>query len=131
MRKLLAACLFSLALVAGAYQQVSAQDKVVDKTKDAGAAVADKAGDVKDATVKGAKATARGTKKVAAKTVDTTKAVGNKVADKTGDAADATAHGAKTAAHKTADKTEDAKDATVHGAKKTGNWFKRTWHKIF
>ena len=51
MRKLLAACLFSLALVAGAYQQVSAQDKVVDKTKDAGAAVADKAGDVLDSPI--------------------------------------------------------------------------------
>ena len=32
---------------------------------------------------------------------------------------------------KTADKTEDAKDATVKTTKKTGNWFKRTWHKIF
>ena len=69
MRKLLAACLFSLALVAGASAQDSVKDKAVDKTKDAGAAVADKAG--------------------------------------------------------------DAKDATVKGTKKTGNWFKRTWHKIF
>src|ERR1043166_1924747 len=102
MRKLLAACLFSLALVAGAAVQVSAQESAADKTKDA-----------------------------ADKTVDTTKAVGSKVGDKTEDAADATAHGAKAAAHKTGDKAEDAKDATAHGAKKTGNWFKRTWHKIF
>ena len=37
----------------------------------------------------------------------------------------------KDAASAVADKAGDAKDATVSGAKKTGNWFKRTWHKIF
>ena len=62
MRKLLAACLFSLALFAGAAVQASAQDSAADKTKDAAV---------------------------------------------------------------------DAKDATVKGTKKTGNWVKRTWHKIF
>src|SRR5919108_3033837 len=70
MRKLLAGCFFSLALVAGASVQASAQDKVVDKTKDAGAAVADKAGDAKDATVKGTKKAGHETKKVASKTAD-------------------------------------------------------------
>src|SRR2546421_295284 len=85
MRKLLAAILFSLALVACAFVQAPAQDKVVDKTKDAGAAVADKTTDAAKATAKGTKTAAKKTKKtsskVADKTVDTSKSVGGAVAD--------------------------------------------------
>ena len=38
---------------------------------------------------------------------------------------------AKDAGQTVADKTVEAKDATVKDTKKTGNWFKRTWHKVF
>jgi hypothetical protein len=60
------------------------------------------------------------------------------VGDKAEDVKDQTAKGAKVAAHGTkkagaevADKAEDAKGETATAARKTGNWFKRTWRKIF
>ena len=81
MRKLLASFLFSLALVAGA----AAQDKsVTEQTKSAGQEVGDKAEDVKDQTVKGAKKVGSATKKGA-----------NEVGDKAEDVGDATKKGAK------------------------------------
>ena len=134
MRKFLAATLFSLALVTGA----AAQEGVVDKTKSAGAEVGDKAEDVKDQTVKGAKKAGEATKKGVNEVGDKAEDVGDKVGDTAGDVKDATVHGAKKAGSATkkgaaevGDKAEDVKDKTAKGAKKTGNWFSRGWHKVF
>ena len=134
MRKVLTSLLFALALAAGAAAQESKVDTAVDKTKSAGAEVGDKAEDVKDQTVKGAKKVGSATKKGVNEVGDKAEDVG----DKAGDVKDATVHGAKKAGHATkkgvnevGDKAEDVGDATAKGAKKSGNWIKRTWRKIF
>ena len=88
MRKVLGSFLFSLALVAGTAAQENQDKSVTEK-------VGDKAGDVKDATVKGAKKAGKGVKKA-----------GNEVGDKAEDVGD---------------KAGDVKDATVKGAKKAGS----------
>ena len=84
MRKVLTSFLFSLALAGGVAAQESNVDKAVDTTKSAGQEVGDKAEDVKDATVKGAKKAAGETKKGV-----------NEVGDKAEDVGDATKKGAK------------------------------------
>jgi hypothetical protein len=64
--------------------------------------------------------------------------VGAEAKDKAEDVKDQTAKGTKAAAEKTkavgddaVDKTKDVGDKTAKGAKKTGNWFTRTFKKIF
>ena len=84
MRKVLTSCLFALALATGVAAQESKVDTAVDKTKAAGQEVGDKAEDVKDQTVKGAKKVGSATKKGV-----------NEVGDKAEDVGDATAKGAK------------------------------------
>ena len=127
----------------------NAAEKTADKAKEAGQEVSDKAGDVKDKTVKGAKKTGKKTKEVAGdaadkaddakdKTVDTTKKAVNEVGDKAEDAKDKTAKGVKVATKEakavgseTADKAGDVKDKGEKGVKKSGNWLTRTFKKIF
>jgi len=94
----------------------SVVEKTADKAKEGTQEVGDKAGDVKDKTVKGTKTAAKKTKDVA-----------GEAADKAGDVKDKTVEGTKAAGEKTkdvvqeaGDKAEDAKDKTVKGAKVVG-----------
>ena len=118
MRKFLLAVICTLGLTAtadlAAAQQnqtpenkdKNAVEKTADKAKEAGQEVTDKAGDVKDKSVKGVKKTGQKTKEVAGeagdkaedvkdKTVDTTKKGVNEVGDKAEDVKDKTATGVK------------------------------------
>ena len=126
MRKDLLAGLCGLVLLIGIASQAVGQE---NRTQDKNTAekTADKAKDVKDTTVKGAKAAG-----------EKTKEVGAEVGDKAGDVKDTTVKGTKVATEKTknvgaqaADKGEDVGKKTVKGAKSTGNWFTRTFKKIF
>jgi predicted urease superfamily metal-dependent hydrolase len=85
---------------------------VADKTKDAVGEAGDKAEDVKDKTVSGAKK------------------VGSEAADKAEDVGDKTVSGAKKVGSVTADKAEDVGDKTVSGAKKVGSATKKAVKKV-
>ena len=126
MRKDLLAGLCGLVLLTVmAGQAVGQENRTQDKS--AAEKTADKAKDVKDTTVKGAKAAG-----------EKTKDVGAEVGDKAGDVKDTTVKGTKVAAEKTkavgaeaADKGEDVGKKTAKGAKSAGNWFTRAFKKIF
>jgi hypothetical protein len=129
MRKDLLAGLCGLVLwSATAVQAIGQENRTPDKQdKSTAEKTADKAKDVKDKTVKGAKAAG-----------EKTKDIGAEVGDKAGDAKDATVKGTKVAAGKTkdvaadaADKGEDVGKKTAKGAKSAGNWFTRAFKKIF
>jgi gas vesicle protein len=88
-------------------QQIADSAKKVGKAVDAVAdEVGDKAEDVKDETVEGAKK------------------VGSEVGDKAEDVKDQTVKGAKKVGSEVGDKAEDVKDQTVKGAKKVGGALK-------
>ena len=122
MRKNLLAGLCGLVLLTAMAGQAVGQENRKPNTpkKSTAEKTTDKAKDVKDTTVEGAKT------------------AGEKTKDVAGDVKDTTVKGAKVAGKKTkdvgaeaADKSEDVGNKTVKGAKKTGNWFTRAFKKIF
>jgi hypothetical protein len=129
MRSVLLTVFCTLCLIATA-GVASAQENQTPENKDKNAAekAADKAGDVKDKTVKGVKKTGKKTKEVAGKagdkaddikdkTVDTTKKGVNEVGDKAEDVKDKSVDTTKKAANEVGDKAEDVKDKTATGVK--------------
>ena len=150
MRKDLLAGLCSLLLTAtagqvGAQQNTTSEnkdknaaEKAADKTKEAGREVVDKTEDAGDQAKKGAKKVAQKTKSASKEVKEKTTDLGAEVGDKAGDVKDKTAKGVKVAGKETkavaeeaADKGDDVRDKTTKVAKKTGNWFTKTWKKIF
>jgi len=116
----------------------NAAEKTADTTKKVGSEAADKAEDVGDQTKKDTKKVAEGAKSTGSEVKNKTKSVGAEAKDKAEDVKDQTATGAKAGAEKTkavgsnaADVTKEVGDKTTKGAKKTGNWFSRTFKKIF